>query len=820
MRQNATNVVFFLLLAGTTTALWWFAEQNWFPKAERPQKDAAEVAVENQKKDADAKRDAPAVKPSAAAVAAVAGAAVGAAPPAPPKAEVKPPSPPAPPPEPPTLIALGGEGFYNRLLLTTQGGGVQQVVLPEFDESDRLGREVKQDGRPVPLFLVPGVIVKRGPHLREDYVPPALAPGRVTDPQKLAGMAEPSYTLFHYRTPDDKYPDPLLGTINWKVVREERPDDGPHTVVFETDLGDPHFVRIRKTYTLNRTDYHVGLRVEFERTAGGQKGKAPFRYQVSGPRGLPVEGEWYTSTTRVALVGWDSDRGASKRQYEDAATIGMKRGGEAVNRANNKFKYAAVATQYFASALAVDDAKNPWSYVRATSELPALPPADEIKALEDRVKADPADVVAVARLGQIREVQTRKLPELDDITFRAVSDPLDLAAGETVTHTYAVYNGPTKVRLLDLLQGTRTVDPALVDRYQHAFGLRTLTDYQSPTAIGSFANAIYWTDIVVTMTNVMHGLLWSIHWVIGNWGLSIIVLTVMVRLLLFIPSRKQTLMNLKMVEVQKKLKPELDKLHEKYKDDFQTYNREKTRLMLQHGMNPFAAMGGCLLLFAQMPIFMGLYFCLQESIFFRLEPFLWVNNLAAPDMSVWWGEAVPIVSDPDNRHGGLSIMYLGPYLNILPLIAVGLMLYQQNKMMPPPTDEQMAAQQRMMKIMMIVVAVMFYKVAAGLALYFIVSTSWGIIERKLIPKPSDKPGDDTGTGAGLLPKSGSPNGQTPPPPKPSGMIGRMRQRLQARMEELQKQAAEQSSRQVKNNPNRPEPIRNPNRRDDRKKRGK
>src|SRR5207237_7583627 len=132
-----------------------------------------------------------------------------------------------------------------------------------------------------------------------------------------------------------------------------------------------------------------------------------------------------------------------------------------------------------------------------------------------------------------------------------------------------------------------------------------------------------------------------------------------------------------------------------------------------------AAMGGCLLLIAQMPVMMGLYFCLQESIFFRLEPFLWVQNLAAPDMLVWWGEHIPFVSTPEDLG---SFFYFGPYLNILPILAVGLMIWQQNKMMPPPTDEQAQQQRMMMKIMMVMMAVLFYKVAAGLALYFIVGT--------------------------------------------------------------------------------------------------
>ena len=261
----------------------------------------------------------------------------------------------------------------------------------------------------------------------------------------------------------------------------------------------------------------------------------------------------------------------------------------------------------------------------------------------------------------------------------------------------------------------------------------------------------------------------------------------------FFPSRKQTAMNLRMMEVQKKLKPEIDKLHEKYKDDFRTFNQEKTRLMVQHGMNPFSALGGCLLLFAQMPIFMGLYYCLQESVFFRLQDFLWVKNLAAPDMTVWWTEGVPLISDPANRHGGFSFLYLGPYLNVFPIVAVGLMLYQQNKMMPEPTDEQQAAQQRMMKIMMGVMALLFYKVAAGLSLYFIVSTLWGIIERQLIPKPKI---------------------DADAPPKRKGFMGKLRERLQEKMEELQKRAEEQSDRQIRNDPNKQRPIRNPDRKDD------
>src|SRR5207248_1007134 len=79
-------------------------------------------------------------------------------------------------------------------------------------------------------------------------------------------------------------------------------------------------------------------------------------------------------------------------------------------------------------------------------------------------------------------------------------------------------------------------------------------------------------------------------------------------------------------------------------------------------------------------------------------------------------------------------LYLGPYFNLLPVIAVALMILQQKYTMPPAADEQAEMQQKMMKYMMVFFGLMFYKVAAGLCLYFIASSLWGFAERKLLPK--------------------------------------------------------------------------------------
>ena len=107
-------------------------------------------------------------------------------------------------------------------------------------------------------------------------------------------------------------------------------------------------------------------------------------------------------------------------------------------------------------------------------------------------------------------------------------------------------------------------------------------------------------------------------------------------------SRKQTANMAKM----QALKPELDKLKEKYKGDQQAMGQAQMELYKKHGVNP---LGSCWLMFLQMPIFLGLYYCLQESIHFRLAPFwpLWIDNLAAPDMLFGWGDSIPWISQPE-----------------------------------------------------------------------------------------------------------------------------------------------------------------------------
>ena len=84
---------------------------------------------------------------------------------------------------------------------------------------------------------------------------------------------------------------------------------------------------------------------------------------------------------------------------------------------------------------------------------------------------------------------------------------------------------------------------------------------------------------------------------------------------------------------------------------------------------------------------------------------------------------------------GSETGWLGPYLNILPLATIVLFYVQQKMFTPPAVDEQQKMMQKMMGFMMLFMGLMFFKVPSGLCLYFITSSIWAILEKKLLPKP-------------------------------------------------------------------------------------
>ena len=216
---------------------------------------------------------------------------------------------------------LGGEGFHLDVALTSLGAGVRRVTLNRFKGSDYLGRST---GRALEL-------------VQDDPI-------------------NPSFRMHHFTDP--KATDPVLGLgeRQWAFDGRKTLEDGSHEARFSTTLPGRESLRIAKVYRLAPKEYHITLLLEFKderEPKGADSGVIPLRYQLTGAHGLPIEGEWYTSTFRNALIGMLDSRGGLWREFEDSVRVSNHKGGDRVpagDLAGNLLQYAGTANQYFAAS--------------------------------------------------------------------------------------------------------------------------------------------------------------------------------------------------------------------------------------------------------------------------------------------------------------------------------------------------------------------------------------------------------------------------------------------------------------------------------------
>jgi len=254
-------------------------------------------------------------------------------------------------------------------------------------------------------------------------------------------------------------------------------------------------------------------------------------------------------------------------------------------------------------------------------------------------------------------------------------------------------------------------------------------------------------------------------WLTSNFAVAIIMLTVLVRSCMFPVSRMMALNAQKMQSVQ----PQVAKLKESLKDDPRKMMAAQQMLMKRAGINQFA---GCLPALIQLPIVIGLYRCVSVDVGLRQQALFpgwdWCSNLAGPDMFMDWQSWMP------EFIAGRGSGWFGPYLNILPIVTITLFIIQQKVLMPKATDEQTRVAQQMMMVMTIMMGVLFFKVPAGLCIYFITSSTWSLVERFLIkrftPKSSmvNLPDNAVSDILATLAKSGAPQQQRAISPSSNG----------------------------------------------------
>jgi YidC/Oxa1 family membrane protein insertase len=204
---------------------------------------------------------------------------------------------------------------------------------------------------------------------------------------------------------------------------------------------------------------------------------------------------------------------------------------------------------------------------------------------------------------------------------------------------------------------------------------------------------------------------------VHNFGVAIILLTLLVRLALFPLNRRAQTAMARYQSKMKRLQPMLEAIKKKHEDDPQRLRQEQALLMQKEGA--FPPLGGCLPVFLQLPIFFGLFSALRTNFELRQAPFVgWISDLSRPDRLFELGDGLPF---------GLT------HFNLLPILMVVLWIWQQ-KAMPQPTDEQAKSMQRIMLFMPPIMGVFLYNYASGLSLYMITQSILGILELKVIKK--------------------------------------------------------------------------------------
>lgn len=204
------------------------------------------------------------------------------------------------------------------------------------------------------------------------------------------------------------------------------------------------------------------------------------------------------------------------------------------------------------------------------------------------------------------------------------------------------------------------------------------------------------------VAKIVLGGLHMVAGVVKNYGLAIIILTILTNIL-FLPLTKASFMSMRRMQL---VQPETLKLRAKYKDNPAKLNEETMALYKKHKVNP---MGGCLPMLLQMPIFMGLYVSLSKAPELLGGSFLWIHDLASPDQ-------VPLP---------FELPFLGASIHLLPLIMVGAMVAQQKLTMSSMSlgDPSMAQQQKiMMTVMPVMFGFIFYQMPSGLVIYWLTNT--------------------------------------------------------------------------------------------------
>ncbi len=276
--------------------------------------------------------------------------------------------------------------------------------------------------------------------------------------------------------------------------------------------------------------------------------------------------------------------------------------------------------------------------------------------------------------------------------------------------TRTVAPGETFTQVSNIFGGAKDVD--ILQSYQ-------ALPEKGGLGIHDFDKAVDWGHLFFLTRPIFYTLNFFGD-LIGNFGVAILILTLIIKALLFPIANK----GYESMSKMKKLQPEIEKLKARFGEDKMKMQQEMMALYKKEKMNPMA---GCVPILFQMPIFFALYKTLFVTMEMRHEPFiLWIKDLSAPDPTTIFNLFGLLPYDPT------ALPVLGAFLGIgvLPLL-MGVAMWFQTKLNPPPADP---VQAQIFGMMPFVFVFIFAPFAAGLVLYWFWNTALSILQQWVIMK--------------------------------------------------------------------------------------
>jgi len=502
-----------------------------------------------------------------------------------------------------------------------------------------------------------------------------ISPVQERDGREILAMANTSFVFVQQQL---QLP---LDRLHWKSLDKETADDGSQTARFEAIIKivgtDEPVLKLIKTYKISPRSYLLECNIAVENLSDTEQ---KVRFNLAGPGGLGREA--FRRDMRSTIAGFRDTQGQVSSVRLDTKKLSKAQSLEdrrlTIPGAN--FLWIAAVNKYFAAILVPlpDEGKDYCDWVTDKTGRFYNPDLDS--------KGDSGD-------------------ETMGFDLKIAPNTLTAAgqANSSKTYNFQLYIGPKDKSLFDKNEQYRELGFVQTITFMPCFCCPTSIIY--PLAFG-----------ILALMKWMYAF-------IGNYGVVIIILVFLMRLIIHPLTKKGQVSMSKM----SKLAPKAEEIKKKYANNKAEMNKQMMALYKEQGASPIM---GFLPMMFQMPIWIALWSAVYASIDLRGAPFLpfWITDLSLPD-ALWrfpTAIVVPLL--------GWKI----ESLNLLPLM-MGLAFYLQQKLMPSQAaasaNPQVAQQQKMMMIMMpLLFPLMLYKAPSGVNLYIMSSTFAGVFEQYVIRK--------------------------------------------------------------------------------------